>query len=58
MICRFAVKQGVRPFFQRKGRPIETMGDCGAFSYVLERRPPFSVQEVIDFYVNCGFGPN
>jgi hypothetical protein len=45
----------VRTFFRIEDRPIETMGDCGAFSYVRERRPPYSVQEVIDFYVNCGF---
>jgi hypothetical protein len=31
------------------------MGDCGAFSYVRETRPPFTVKEVIDFYVQCGF---
>ncbi|QDV37420.1 tRNA-guanine transglycosylase DpdA [Tautonia plasticadhaerens] len=49
------LRQGVRSFFRLEGRPIETMGDCGAFSYVKERRPPFSVQEVIDFYANCGF---
>ncbi len=49
------LREGVRPFFRIEDRPIETMGDCGAFSYVRERRPPYSVQEVIDFYVNCGF---
>ena len=49
------LREGVRTFFRIEGRPIDTMGDCGAFSYVRERRPPFSVQEVIDFYVNCGF---
>ena len=31
------------------------MGDCGAFSYVRENAPPFTVQEVIDFYSQCGF---
>jgi len=49
------LREGVRTFFRIEDRPIETMGDCGAFSYVRERRPPYSVQEVIDFYVNCGF---
>ena len=34
---------------------LETMGDCGAFSYVREEVPPFSVDEVIDFYSMCGF---
>ncbi len=31
------------------------MGDCGAFSYVREPEPPFTTEEVIDFYVDCGF---
>jgi hypothetical protein len=34
---------------------LKTMGDCGAFSYVREEVPPFSVDEVIDFYEECGF---
>jgi hypothetical protein len=49
------LREGVRTFFRIEGRPIETLGDCGAFSYVREQRPPYSVQGVIDFYVNCGF---
>ena len=31
------------------------MGDCGAFSYVNEDKPPFSVESVIEFYENGGF---
>jgi queuine/archaeosine tRNA-ribosyltransferase len=31
------------------------MGDCGAFSYVREEEPPFSTDEVIEFYLDCGF---
>jgi hypothetical protein len=49
------LRDGVRRFFRIGERPIRTMGDCGAFSYVREKRPPFTVQEVIDFYVQCGF---
>jgi hypothetical protein len=49
------LREGVRSFFRLGNLPIETMGDCGAFSYVREKRPPFTVQEVIDFYVQCGF---
>lgn len=48
-------REGVRAFLRLYELPLETMGDCGAFSYVREKRPPFSVQEVIDFYVQCGF---
>jgi hypothetical protein len=48
---------GVREFFrldEASGPRIETMGDCGAFSYVNEVEPPYSVDEVIDFYEACG----
>ena len=34
---------------------LETMGDCGAFNYVHEEEPPYSVDEVFDFYEECGF---
>ena len=30
------------------------MGDCGAFQYVREPCPPYTVDEVIDFYEGCG----
>jgi hypothetical protein len=49
------LREGVRTFFRLGDQPIETMGDCGAFSYVREKRPPFSAQEVLDFYIQCGF---
>jgi hypothetical protein len=31
------------------------MGDCGAFNYVHEEEPPYSVDDVFDFYEECGF---
>ncbi len=49
---------GVRGFFRLDagGRAaLKTMGDCGAFSYAAEERPPYSSDEVIDFYEGCGF---
>jgi hypothetical protein len=49
---------GVRGFFRLdtiKGPRIATLGDCGAFSYVNEVAPPFSPDQVIDFYEHCGF---
>jgi hypothetical protein len=49
---------GVRGFFRlttRGGGVLKTMGDCGAFSYAGEERPPYSPDEVIDFYEGCGF---
>ena len=49
---------GVRRFFRLdacEGPPLATLGDCGAFNYVREEKPPYSVDEVIDFYEECGF---
>src|SRR3954447_18197474 len=46
---------GIREFFRLNGEWIDTMGDCGAFTYVREETPPYTVDEVIDFYENCGF---
>ncbi|OBA70130.1 queuine/other tRNA-ribosyltransferase [Mycobacterium sp. 1554424.7] len=45
---------GVRGFF-RLPPTIDTLGDCGAFTYVNEPEPPYSVNEVLDFYGQCGF---
>jgi hypothetical protein len=49
---------GIREFFRLDAAPgprIATLGDCGAFTYVREERPPYSVDEVIDFYEYLGF---
>ena len=40
------------PKFQRR---LDTLGDCGSFSYVNESEPPFGVDSVMDFYTECGF---
>jgi hypothetical protein len=51
-------REGVRQFFRldaTAGPPLVTMGDCGAFSYISEEIPPYSPDEVIDFYAECGF---
>jgi hypothetical protein len=50
-------RQGVRSFFRLDSaqRPLLTMGDCGAFNYVREQKPPYLPDEVIDFYEDCGF---
>jgi hypothetical protein len=49
---------GVDEFFRlgsRYGNSLKSMGDCGAFSYVERDEPPFSADDVIDFYEGCGF---
>ncbi|MEU1959668.1 tRNA-guanine transglycosylase DpdA [Nocardia sp. NPDC019304] len=45
---------GVRSFF-RLPDDVATLGDCGAFNYVNEPAPPYSVDEVLDFYEECEF---
>ena len=48
---------GIREFFRLDtvdGPRIDTIGDCGAFNYVREEAPPYSVDEVIDFYLGIG----
>ncbi len=45
---------GVREFF-RLPKGMESLGDCGAFNYVDEEHPPYTTEEVLDFYEGCGF---
>ena len=50
-------REGIREFFRldaRAGARIDTIGDCGAFQYVREEVPPYTVDEVIDFYEGIG----
>jgi hypothetical protein len=48
---------GIRRFFRLEDAPpdFQTMGDCGAFSYFDEETPPYTPDEVIDFYDECDF---
>jgi hypothetical protein len=49
---------GVRRFFRldlTANSTVQTMGDCGAFSYIDEEIPPVTPDQVIDFYAGCGF---
>jgi hypothetical protein len=49
---------GVRRFFRLDdcdGPTLATLGDCGAFTYVRDESPPYSVDDVVDFYEECGF---
>lgn len=50
-------REGIQKFFRfdRSEHRILTLGDCGAFTYVNEDVPPYSVDEVIDFYDGCNF---
>lgn len=47
---------GAREFYRLHhvwGRSLPVMGDCGAFTYIREEFPPYSVDQVIDFYLGC-----
>lgn len=52
------LRVGARRFFRLEDGPralMSVLGDCGAFTYVKEPTPPFTVDEVLDFYSQCGF---
>jgi hypothetical protein len=34
---------------------LPVMGDCGAFTYVREEKPPVTVDDVLRFYTDCDF---
>jgi hypothetical protein len=46
--------EGVREFL-RLPQHLHIMGDCGAFSYVKEKEPPVTVEDVTRFYEESGF---
>ncbi len=52
------LRLGVRRFFRLQGGYRDTLpviGDCGAFTYARESAPPYSVDDVLSFYEDCGF---
>lgn len=51
------LRNGVKEFLRLEKLPyrLEVMGDCGAFTYVKEKEPPYTVDEVIGFYTDCRF---
>jgi hypothetical protein len=51
------LRVGAREFFRtdNRGEAFPVVGDCGAFTYVRESVPPFSAQDVLDFYAECQF---
>ncbi|HAV6897837.1 TPA: hypothetical protein RQJ54_001519 [Vibrio vulnificus] len=49
---------GAREFLRlnkSKFKDVKLMGDCGAFDYHEEKEPPFTVEELIEFYDRGGF---
>ncbi|MEK3865830.1 tRNA-guanine transglycosylase DpdA [Paenibacillus sp. FSL H7-0716] len=41
--------------FYKLPREYPILGDCGAFSYIDKEVPPYTTQEIIDYYHNLGF---
>ena len=51
-------REGARKFlrFEEKDYPGTVMwGDCGAFAYVNEEVPPYSVDDIVEFYADGQF---
>ena len=49
---------GVREFLRLNDTKYDTMpifGDCGAFSYAQADIPPYSPEEIVEFYNSCSF---
>lgn len=39
----------------RVPREFPVMGDCGAFGYIAEEKPPYTTEDVIDYYTRLDF---
>ncbi len=44
---------GAHRYF-RVPREFPIMGDCGAFSYLREKTPPYTTDEILDYYTRLG----
>ena len=49
-------REGAKRFFRldQRGESLQIMGDCGAFTYVREHEPVYTVEEVLEFYDESG----
>jgi hypothetical protein len=45
---------GVSKYFRLPANVV-MLGDCGAFDYVEEELPPYTIEEVLEFYERCEF---
>jgi len=49
---------GAREFLrltESKHDAMPIFGDCGAFSYAQDETPPYTPDEIVEFYNSCGF---
>jgi len=48
----FIQRNGIHDFVRFSGK---IMGDCGAFGYIKESEPPYTTDEILDYYEQLGF---
>lgn len=51
---RRIMEQGIHDFLHLPP-DFEIMGDCGAFGYIEQDKPPFGTKETLEYYLNCRF---
>jgi hypothetical protein len=44
---------GIHSYARFENKPI--LGDCGAFSYLFDEKPPYETKEILDYYQSYGF---
>lgn len=49
------IKKGSIHKFLRLDNSIPILGDCGAYSYSKKENPPYSTNEILDYYEELGF---
>ena len=47
-------EQGIHNFLHLPP-DFEIMGDCGAFGYINQEKPPFETAETLEYYLKAGF---
>lgn len=49
------LRAGAHRFLRARSPALLVMGDCGAYAYLEEETPPYSIGDLLDFYQSCGF---
>jgi hypothetical protein len=49
---KMLLEKGVHNYIRYPG---QIMGDCGAFSYIQEDKPPYQTKEIVNYYHQLGF---
>lgn len=52
-LLRLGAPEFLRVANRKQAMPV--LGDCGAFTYVKEKEPPYDVEELLQFYEECRF---